>query len=216
MQWVREINQNVDELWVPSEFVRGVFITGGVSPRKLRVIPYGVDDEVFRPEGSRWRPEGSRGFAFLFVGGVIERKGLDLLAEAYEAAFRPKRRRHAHHQRPGFVHFLPALETAETLPANGQELTQTARNRDNEGNGRRTTRSALPRLRRLCAAVSRRGIRNAAGRGSSLRETCDYHGARTGTRVLSRIRELFHRSYGGADARAPKSSWPACERVHVV
>lgn len=88
MQWVREINQNVDELWVPSEFVRGVFITGGVSPRKLRVIPYSVDDEVFRPEGSLWRPEGSRGFASLFVGGVIERKGLDLLAEACEAAFR--------------------------------------------------------------------------------------------------------------------------------
>ncbi|MGA8073804.1 MAG: glycosyltransferase [Candidatus Acidiferrales bacterium] len=88
-RWVREINQNVDELWVPSEFVRFVFLTGGVSPQKLRVIPYGVDAEVFRPDGSRWRPEGCRGFAFLFVGGVIERKGLDLLAEAYETAFRP-------------------------------------------------------------------------------------------------------------------------------
>ncbi len=88
IRWVREINRHVDELWVPSEFVREVFIKGGVAPEKLQVIPYGLDPEIFRPEGETWRPEGCRKFAFLFVGGVIERKGLDLLAEAYQAAFR--------------------------------------------------------------------------------------------------------------------------------
>ncbi len=88
-RWVRAINENVDELWVPSEFVRGVFLSGGVAAEKLFVIPYGVDADIFRPDGPNWRPEGCRKFAFLFVGGVIERKGMDLLAEAYQAAFRP-------------------------------------------------------------------------------------------------------------------------------
>lgn len=87
-RWVREINKNVDELWVPSEFVRHVFISGGVAASKVQVIPYGVDAEIFRPDGDSWRPEGCKGFTFLFVGGVIERKGLDLLADAYQAVFR--------------------------------------------------------------------------------------------------------------------------------
>lgn len=90
VRWVRGIEENADELWVPSEFVRRVFLSGGVSAGRIHVIPYGVDDATYQPEGSRWLPPGARGFVFLFVGGVIERKGLDLLAKAYELAFSGK------------------------------------------------------------------------------------------------------------------------------
>jgi glycosyltransferase involved in cell wall biosynthesis len=87
--WVEQIESNVDELWVPSRFVRDVFVRAGVCAHRVAVIPNGVDTKVFTPEGRTLRPQGARKFAFLFVGGPIRRKGVDLLLEAYKAAFDP-------------------------------------------------------------------------------------------------------------------------------
>lgn len=87
--WVRQIEQNVDELWVPSGFVRDAFVRAGVSPHRVRVIPYGFDPKLFCPKGPFSRPKGCRKFMFLFVGGAIRRKGIDLLLDAYKEAFDP-------------------------------------------------------------------------------------------------------------------------------
>ena len=87
ISWVDQIEKNVDELWVPSKFVRDVFVRCGVSPRRIAVVPNGVKAEIFRPEGNSWRPAEASGFTFLFVGGAIERKGIDLLVNAYQQAF---------------------------------------------------------------------------------------------------------------------------------
>jgi glycosyltransferase involved in cell wall biosynthesis len=86
-KWVEQIENKVDELWVPSHFVRSAFVEGGVNPERVHVIPNGVNTEVFRPDGKSGRPEGSRGFVFLFVGGTISRKGIDLLLQAYGDSF---------------------------------------------------------------------------------------------------------------------------------
>jgi glycosyltransferase involved in cell wall biosynthesis len=86
-RWVKEIEENVDELCVCSHFVRDVFVRCGVDPSRISVVPYGVDRTVFTPEGIASRPAGSRGFVFLFVGGAIARKGIDLLLKAYQQAF---------------------------------------------------------------------------------------------------------------------------------
>lgn len=85
--WINQIRQNVDELWVPSNFVRDVFLQNGVQADRITVIPNGYDPNIFSPEGTRFRPQGCRDFVFLFVGGAIRRKGFDLLLEAYQAAF---------------------------------------------------------------------------------------------------------------------------------
>jgi glycosyltransferase involved in cell wall biosynthesis len=85
--WVSQIEKNVDELWVPSRFVRDVLVRSGVKTTRVEVIPNGVDPNVFSPEGPNSRPQGSRKFVFLFVGGAIRRKGVDVLLEAYQAAF---------------------------------------------------------------------------------------------------------------------------------
>lgn len=87
--WVRDIRQNVDELWLPSEFVRRAFVDGGVPPERAHLLTNGVDTRMFCPEGARFRPPGTRGFAFLFVGGTIRRKGIDLLLRSYGDAFTP-------------------------------------------------------------------------------------------------------------------------------
>ena len=86
-RWVEQIEKNVDELWLPSQFDREVFVRAGVKPGRIQVIPYGIDAEVFKPEGPSWRPESCRRFAFLFVGGAIARKGADVLWDAYQRAF---------------------------------------------------------------------------------------------------------------------------------
>jgi glycosyltransferase involved in cell wall biosynthesis len=89
-RWIERIQQNVDELWVPSRFVRDIFRKCGVDGKRIAVIPNGVDTKVFRPEGESWRPAQVRGFVFLFVGGMIARKGADLVLEAYRWAFRER------------------------------------------------------------------------------------------------------------------------------
>jgi glycosyltransferase involved in cell wall biosynthesis len=86
-RWVREIEGRVDELWVPSHFVRDVFVADGVRPEKVAVIPQGVDPDVFHPHAAPLRLRTPRRFKFLFVGGSLERKGFDLLLDAYAATF---------------------------------------------------------------------------------------------------------------------------------
>lgn len=85
--WIEQIQRNVDELWVPSNFVRDIVVRNGVRPEDVFVVPNGYDPRIFKPDGASLRPQGSRGFIFLFVGGAISRKGVDLLLDAYKAAF---------------------------------------------------------------------------------------------------------------------------------
>ena len=87
--WVREIESNVDELWVPSQFVRDVLRRSGVARTPIAVLPNGFDPAVCTPQGPISRPQGCRKFAFLFVGGAIRRKGIDVLLDAYRVAFDP-------------------------------------------------------------------------------------------------------------------------------
>lgn len=87
--WINQIQKNIDELWVPSNFVREVFVQNGVHPGYVTVIPNGFDSKIFRREGATLRPQSSRDFVFLFVGGAIRRKGIDLLLDAYKSAFDP-------------------------------------------------------------------------------------------------------------------------------
>jgi glycosyltransferase involved in cell wall biosynthesis len=86
-RWIEGIRRSVDEVWVPSAFVRRVLLEGGAPDERVRVIPNGVDTSLFSPEGPHWKPEGAKDFVFLFVGGAIPRKGVDLLVKAYGRAF---------------------------------------------------------------------------------------------------------------------------------
>jgi glycosyltransferase involved in cell wall biosynthesis len=89
VRWIEEIAAHVDELWTPSAFARDSFLMAGVSADRVRLIPNAVDGNIFRPEGPATRPPSSRSFVFLFVGGPIRRKGIDLLLQAYGDTFSP-------------------------------------------------------------------------------------------------------------------------------
>jgi glycosyltransferase involved in cell wall biosynthesis len=86
--WCTPLADNVDELWVPSEYVRGMYLEAGIDPARVVVIPNGVDLERFSPDGhQRELPGAGTGLRFLFVGGLVARKGPDVLLAAWCEAF---------------------------------------------------------------------------------------------------------------------------------
>jgi glycosyltransferase involved in cell wall biosynthesis len=86
--WLAGIESHVDELWVPSEHVRRMYVESGIDPELVVTIPNGVDLGIFNPEGAAFElPDGAQGTRFLFVGGLIWRKGPDVLLDAWRAAF---------------------------------------------------------------------------------------------------------------------------------
>jgi glycosyltransferase involved in cell wall biosynthesis/ADP-heptose:LPS heptosyltransferase/tetratricopeptide (TPR) repeat protein len=86
-EWVAQAG-NVDEFWVPSRIVRSMYVTSGIPPQKVRVLPNGVDIRKFRPGAQPLALPTRKKFKFLFVGGTIHRKGPDILLNAYLNAFK--------------------------------------------------------------------------------------------------------------------------------
>ncbi len=85
--WLKEIDEHVDELWVPSEYVRAMYVSGGADPERVHVLPNGVDLELFSPGQDRPLADLGAQTRFLFVGGLIWRKGPDVLLDAWKRAF---------------------------------------------------------------------------------------------------------------------------------
>ena len=87
------VRERVDRVWVPSAFVRDGYVAGGMPPGIVDVVPNGVDLERFMPDGSGTRARRAREprprCTFLFVGGTIWRKGIDVLLAAWARAFGP-------------------------------------------------------------------------------------------------------------------------------
>ena len=93
--WVDSIAQAVDEVWVPSHFVRESYMQSGVPAEKVVVVPNGVNTARFHPgvepcdfaRNPLTRHLKSDTYKFLFVGGTIPRKGVDALLDAYDRTF---------------------------------------------------------------------------------------------------------------------------------
>jgi GT2 family glycosyltransferase/glycosyltransferase involved in cell wall biosynthesis/predicted Zn-dependent protease len=80
--WVQHFGQ-VDEIWAYSDYVRRVYIDSGVDPKKVKIVPLGIDPDKFRPDAAPLCLATNKSFKFLFVGGTIHRKGPDVLLKAY-------------------------------------------------------------------------------------------------------------------------------------
>lgn len=87
LEWVAPMSSLVDEIWVPSKFVRDCYIEGGVPAEQIQVVPNGVDTGCFTPGLQPLPLRTSKRFRFLFVGGTIRRKGIDVLLTAYRKTF---------------------------------------------------------------------------------------------------------------------------------
>ncbi len=89
-EWVPSMNEMVDEVWVPSNYVKQCYVESGVSEEKVFVVPNGVDTENFNPRAKPMKLNTKKRFLFLFVGGLFFRKGIDVLLKAYLSAFTEK------------------------------------------------------------------------------------------------------------------------------
>lgn len=85
--WVAGATAHADEIWAYSRFVRDVYARSGVPAERVRVLPLGFNPTVFSPEGPVSPLATAKGTQFLFVGGALDRKGADLLLDAYRRAF---------------------------------------------------------------------------------------------------------------------------------
>lgn len=85
-EWITKIEE-VDEVWVPSSFVKTEYVDSGVPEAKVVVVPNGIDPTIFHPQAPNYPLQTDKKFKFLFVGGTIYRKGPDVLLKAYQNAF---------------------------------------------------------------------------------------------------------------------------------
>jgi glycosyltransferase involved in cell wall biosynthesis len=91
LAWVRGARERLDRVWVPSAYVRDGYVAGGMPPGIVDVVPNGVDLARFAPDGpARTFAGPDAGCTFLFVGGTIWRKGIDVLLAAWPRAFGPQ------------------------------------------------------------------------------------------------------------------------------
>jgi GT2 family glycosyltransferase/glycosyltransferase involved in cell wall biosynthesis len=88
-EWIDAVQRNVDEVWAPSTFVRRLYVESGADPDRVHVVPNGVDTNFFKPGVKPLPLKSARKFRFLFLGGTIHRKGIDVLLAAYTRAFKP-------------------------------------------------------------------------------------------------------------------------------
>jgi glycosyltransferase involved in cell wall biosynthesis/tetratricopeptide (TPR) repeat protein len=84
--WLEPLTQ-VDEVWAYTEYVRDCYLAAGVPAERVHVVPCGVDCERFSPQAPPLALPTRKRCKFLFVGGTLHRKGIDLLLEAYARTF---------------------------------------------------------------------------------------------------------------------------------
>jgi glycosyltransferase involved in cell wall biosynthesis len=84
-RWLDEA-QHADQILAGSCFVRDTLVEQGIPEGKVSVINYGVDTERFKPrEGQKVHER----FTVLFVGSIMQRKGIAYLLEAISKLDRP-------------------------------------------------------------------------------------------------------------------------------
>jgi len=86
-EWVKPMQEKVDEIWVPSEYVKQCYVDSGIDAGRVQVIPNGVRTDLMRPEAKPLKLDTDKTFKFLFVGGTIFRKGIDVLLKVYHQTF---------------------------------------------------------------------------------------------------------------------------------
>lgn len=88
--WIPHLSsEKVAFLGVCSKAVQEMFVHTGLDEKKIRVIPHGVNRTIYHPHGRPMRIIGARTTVVLWVGGIVHRKGLDVLLEAYKKVVTP-------------------------------------------------------------------------------------------------------------------------------
>jgi glycosyltransferase involved in cell wall biosynthesis len=90
-EWQYKFETFADALIIPSNYVKQVFLDGGLNPAKAFVVPNGFNSEIYNTDKSDIKPMfdiNPDRFNFVFVGNSQWRKGLDLLINAWHKCFK--------------------------------------------------------------------------------------------------------------------------------
>jgi glycosyltransferase involved in cell wall biosynthesis len=82
-----EKTKEVNRIWVPSRFNFDTFCAAGVNPHKIRVVPPSLDTHAFRSARAEPSPASQTEFVFLSVFRWQQRKGWDVLVQAFAREF---------------------------------------------------------------------------------------------------------------------------------
>lgn len=86
-EWYVPMKHWIDEIWVYSTYNKEAYVRSGIPENKIKVIPLGVDKNIFHYDVKPMSLKTKKMFQFLFVGGTIFRKGIDVLIKAYTEEF---------------------------------------------------------------------------------------------------------------------------------
>jgi glycosyltransferase involved in cell wall biosynthesis len=77
-----------DQIWVPTAWNRDVFVANGLDGARIRVVPEGVNSDLFNPRVPPVPDLARRsGFKFINIGKWEERKGTARLIKAFDDEF---------------------------------------------------------------------------------------------------------------------------------
>ena len=189
--WIGPMSDEVDEVWAYSRFVRDCYIASGVPADRVHVVPLGVDPRRFHPGAKPFPLKTTKPFKFLFVGGTIHRKGIDVLLKAYAETFTAADPVCLVIKDMGGDSFYRGQTAAERIgqiqsAAGAPEIEYL----DRELGARRAGRS-LYGLRLPGAPVSRRGLRPADRRGDGVRLARHRHRATAPPWIIAARRTHF-------------------------
>lgn len=85
-QWFMDKLKLFDQLWVPSEWQRACSIAQGVPEEFVKVVPEGVDPEIYKPGDNGINPP-DKPFTFVHVGQWQHRKSTLEIIQAFLKAF---------------------------------------------------------------------------------------------------------------------------------
>ncbi|KAL0485181.1 hypothetical protein AKO1_004317 [Acrasis kona] len=92
--WAASATSEIDapaQIWIPSQYVRNCYTKAGVPDDNIVVIPHGVWSDQFNHKTNHkdMFPTAKK-YRFLFSGGMLARKGIDVLLSAYLKSFSPQ------------------------------------------------------------------------------------------------------------------------------
>ena len=90
-EWQYKFETFADALVVPSNYIKQIFLDGGLNPSKIFVVPNGFNDEIFNKNKSETKPMlgiSPDRFNFVYVGNSQWRKGLDILINVWHKCFK--------------------------------------------------------------------------------------------------------------------------------
>lgn len=82
-----EFFAQANQIWTPSNYSRQCIVNSGIDFNKVQIVPNGVDPIIFKPIGEKYNLNTYKKLKFLYCGGTIYRKGIDILLRAYLKAF---------------------------------------------------------------------------------------------------------------------------------